>query len=316
MDNLEDERRPGKLVQWKIYVILVFVMLMWGFNLPAVKYMIRYVDPITLTSVRIFVAGVTVFIILAAFKLLRVPKKSDWKYIILGALLNVVGHHYFLSSGLAITTSSNAGLILGTGPMMTAVLVSLIMRSYPSKLQWLGVVIGLAGVSATVLVGTEAATGMNLGDVFVFLSILAQVFSYLVIAKAARSMDPRVMTAYMFVIGSFFILLISLIQEPGEMAAFAAVPPTFWVAFFFSAMLGTAVGHMLYNYSIGQAGPTKAAVFMNLNTLFSLVGASVVLGEVITANHIYGLVLIVIGVLFGSGAIEDMWKKRKERLAG
>ena len=81
-------------------------------------------------------------------------------------------------------------------------------------------------------------------------------------------------------------------------------------------MLGTAVGHMLYNYSIGQAGPTKAAIFMNLNTLFSLVAASLILGETITPGHLIGLVLIVIGVIFGSGAAEDLLRKRRKRLPG
>ena len=188
------------------------------------------------------------------------------------------------------------------------------MRSYPSKLQWLGVIIGLAGVAATVLVGS-GATGMNIGDVFVFISIFVQVLSYVVISKAAGSMDPRLLTAYMFITGAIVLFIISLIQEPGEIRAFLDVPPTFWLAFIFSAVIGTAVGHMLYNYSIGQAGPTKAAIFMNLNTFFSLVGASVILGEAITGRHMFGLVLIVIGVLFGSGAAEDLMRKRRKRLA-
>lgn len=301
--------------QWRVYGILTLVMLIWGFNLPSVKYLVSFVEPVTLTAVRILMAGITVFILLAVFRLLRWPAKTEWKYIFFASLLNVVGHHYFLSSGLTLTSGTNAGLVLGTGPMLTAVLVSLIMRNYPSKLQWIGVVIGLIGVSATVLVGNGGASGMNLGDVFVFLSILSQVFSYLIIAKVANTLDPRLMTGYMFLIGSVILFVISLIQEPGEIAAFATVPPSFWLAFFFSAMLGTAVGHMLYNYSIGQAGPTKAAIFMNLNTFFSLVGASVILGEEITTRHLFGLVLIVIGVIFGSGAAEDLIRKRKKRLS-
>ncbi|TWT27683.1 DMT family transporter [Planomicrobium sp. CPCC 101110] len=301
--------------QWKVYGILTFVMLMWGFNLPSVKYMVRFVDPVTLTSFRILTAGISVFTLLAVFKLLRWPEKNEWKYIFLASLLNVVGHHYFLSSGLALTSGTNAGLVLGTGPMLTAVLVSLIMRNYPSKLQWFGVVVGMIGVSATVLVGNGGANGMNIGDVFVFLSILSQVFSYLIIAKMAHTLDPRLLTGYMFVIGSVVLFIISLIQEPGEIRAFAEVPPNFWLAFCFSAMLGTAVGHMLYNYSIGQAGPTKAAIFMNFNTFFSLVGASVILGEEITTRHLFGLILIVIGVIFGSGAADDIIRKRKKRLS-
>lgn len=203
------------LKPWKIYLILTGVMLIWGFNLATVKYMIEFVEPVTLTAFRILLAGVSVFIILAFFRLLSWPSWFDWKFILLGALLNVVAHHYFLSNALTMTTGTNAGLILGTGPMLTAVLVSLIMRNYPSRLQWLGVVIGLAGVIITVRVGSGPANGMNFGDLLVFISILAQVFSYIVIANAAKNLDPRLMTGYMFITGSVVLFIISLIQEPG-----------------------------------------------------------------------------------------------------
>lgn len=299
--------------QWKIYGILVFVMFIWGFNLPAVKYLVGEVQPVTMTAFRIFVASLTVFAILGVFKLVRKPTTQEWKYIVLGAMLNVVGHHYFLSIGLTQTAGSTAGLILGTGPVLTAVLVSLLLRIYPSKLQWLGFVLGLGGVSATILAGGEGAGGFSLGDIFVFLAILTQVFSFIVISKAAKTLDPRLLTAYMFLVGSVVLFLISLVQEPGEIVEFLDVPPLFWLAFFGSGMIGTAVGHMLYNYSVGQAGPSKAAIFINLNTLFTLVGSSVFLGEDITTRHIFGLVLIVAGVIFGSGAAEDMWRKRRNR---
>lgn len=281
--------------QWKIYGILVFVMFIWGFNLPAVKYLVSEVQPVTMTAFRIFVASLTVFAILGVFKLVRKPSTQEWKYIVLGAMLNVVGHHYFLSIGLTQTAGSTAGLILGTGPVLTAVLVSLLLRIYPSKLQWLGFVLGLGGVSATILAGGEGAGGFSLGDIFVFLAILTQVFSFIVISKAAKTLDPRLLTAYMFLVGSVVLFLISLVQEPGEIVEFLDVPPLFWLAFFGSGMIGTAVGHMLYNYSVGQAGPSKAAIFINLNTLFTLVGSSVFLGEDITTRHIFGLVLIVAG---------------------
>ncbi|MFD1929332.1 DMT family transporter [Sporosarcina siberiensis] len=295
-----------------IYIVLTLVMLIWGFNLPLVKYLVTVIDPVTLTTFRILTAGITVFIILFIFKLFRWPTRKEWKYIVLGAILNVVMHHYFLSMGLARTSGSNAGLILGMGPVLTAVFVSLILRNYPSKVQWGGLALGLLGVSSVVL-ASGGASGLALGDVFVFVSIIAQVLSFLVIAKAAATLDPRLMTAYMFVVGSVVLLIIGLVQEPGEIQAFATVPPKFWLAFFTSGILGTAVGHMLYNYSVGQVGPSKAAIFINLNTLFSLLFAALLLGEVITYRHLVGLVLIVSGVILGSGAAEDMWSQRKKR---
>ena len=297
---------------WKIYGLLTTAMLIWGLNLPLLKYLLLYVDPVTMTAFRLLLAGVAVFVILFAFKLVRLPTKNEWKYIILGALLNVVLHHYFLNMGLFRTSGTNAGLILGTGPVLTAVFVSLIIRNYPSKVQWVGFVLGLAGVGSVVLAGGGVA-GLALGDIFVFLAILAQVLSFLVISKAARTLDPRLMTAYMMVIGSLVLLVIAVIQEPGEIMAFAEVPRIFWLGFAASGIIGTAVGHMLYNYSVGKVGPSKAAIFINFNTMFSLMGSALFLGEIITGRHLIGLFIIIVGVILGSGAAEDLWKQRMKQ---
>lgn len=298
---------------WKIYGMLTFVMVMWGLNLPMLKYLLGFVSPVTMTSVRIFTAGIIVFLILTALRIVRMPRRAEWKYIIPGMLLNVVGHHYFLNNGLTMTSGTNAGLILGTGPFLTAVFSSILIRVFPTKVQWLGVFLGLAGVSSVVL-ADGGLSGISRGDVYVFLSILVQVLSFLIVAKAAATLDPRLLTAYMLILGGSTLFVISLAAEPGGFAAFGSVPPKFWLIFALSAVFGTAVSHMLYNYSVGKAGPTKAAIFMNLNTVVALAGSALFLGELITPCHLLGLLLIITGVLLGSGAAEDVWKKRRGRV--
>ena len=300
--------------QWKIYGILVFVMLIWGANLPMLKYLIAEVSPVTLTAFRIFTAGVTVFLILWRMKLIRKPSKQEWRYIAIGSLTNVVIHHYFLNMGLSVTSGTHGALILGTGPMLTAIAGAFILRYFPSKIQWLGLVFGIIGVSLSVAGGSNIG-GSAIGDFFVFLAILAQVMSYMVISKAAKTLDPRLLTAYMLVIGSLFLMVISFIQEPGDIVQFTEVKPIFWLIFFASAILGTAVGHMLYNYSIGKAGATKSAIFMNLNTIFSLIFSAIFLNEVLGWNHLASLIFIIAGVILGSGAAEDLWKKHKIKQA-
>ena len=53
---------------WKIYALLTTAMLIWGFNLPLLKYLLIYVGPVTMTTFRILLAGVSVFIILGSIQ--------------------------------------------------------------------------------------------------------------------------------------------------------------------------------------------------------------------------------------------------------
>lgn len=86
------------------------------------------------------------------------------------------------------------------------------------------------------------------------------------------------------------------------MASMAQTDIGLWAVFLGSAVIATAVGHMTYNYAIGQVGAAEASIFINLNPFFALIGSSLLLGEAVTIVQMSGFVLILIGVLFGSGA--------------
>ncbi len=296
----------------KIYWMLVGVMFAWGANVPMLKFIGTHVPPVTVTGIRILMASLAVFLILKFLKILRLPTKREWKYILVGSLTNVLLHHLFLNLGLAVTSATSGGLILGMGPILTAISAAIFLKYFPSKLQWLGLLLGISGVTIAVLVGS---TGLetNIGDLYIFISILSQVLSYMVVVKAARTLDPRVMTAYMMGVGSIGLIITSLILEPGGMVEFLDAPPMFWLIFLASGLISTALGHMIYNYAIGQAGATQSAIFMNLNPLFAMILSSIFLGEILTLRHIIGFLFIVAGVMLGSGAAEDLYKKHKAK---
>ncbi|WP_241536079.1 DMT family transporter [Indiicoccus explosivorum] len=295
----------------RIYLALTAVMVLWGFNVSIIKLLVEYLPPVTITAFRIMTAGVVVFIILGFMGLIRRPTLRESGFIVAGSLLSVVAHHYFIALGLERTTAANGGLILGLGPLLTAFLAMAILRQTPSVLRSIGFLLGAAGVSITVLTGSEGLAGMGLGDLYVFLSILSQALSFIVISKAARTLDPRLLTGYMLIIGSSILLLIGLRLEPGRITEFGDAPWFIWFAFIVSAIFATAVGHMTYNHMIGKVGVTETAIFLNLNTFFSLVGAAVILGEDLLPAHFAGFIFIVTGVLLGSGAAEELLRRRR-----
>ncbi|MBM4765064.1 DMT family transporter [Bacillus sp. B15-48] len=298
----------------QIYLIIIAVMLSWGLNVTALKTLVQHFPTITIQAVRVFTAGIIVFLILAWMKKLRKPTRTEYKYIILGALLNVTIHHLFLGVGLANTSAVNGGLILGMGPILTALMAILLLGTRLTLVKSIGFISGGVGITLTVLAGSEKGiNGISMGDFYVFISILAQAISFIVISKAARTMDPRLLTGYMFIFGSGLLFLIGLWSEPSGLASLANGSVFLWLVFLGSAVIATAIGHMLYNYTVGIIGPAETSIFLNLNTFFSLLGAVILLNETITGSHFLGLVFIVIGVLFGSGALEDIMIKRKAK---
>lgn len=288
-------------------------MLSWGMNVSALKIVVENFMPVTITSLRIFIAGLVAFLILMSLRLVRLPKRSEWIYIIGGAFLSVVFHHYFLAEGLTNTSATNTGLILGLGPLLTVIFSMLFLKRKPTFIQFIGFIFGTLGVGTTVLVGSGGIQSINLGDVQILLAIISQALSFILIMRAAKTMDPRLLTGYMLVTGSLFLFLISLWKEPDGLHSLAGVSPVVWIIFLFSAVIATGAGHTAYNYAIGKVGPAETAIFLNLNTFFSLIGAAIFLGEAIIPAHFLGLTLIVSGVILGSGGLEAWLIQRKTK---
>lgn len=296
----------------KYYLSLLLIMIFWGMNVPLVKILVENLSPVTMTAFRVMTAGLTVFIILAIFQLVRLPTKKEAKYIVLGSFLNVVCHHYFLSLGLKGTSGTNAGIILGAGPILTALIATVLLNKKTTIPRWTGFILGGAGMVITILVGSNGVSEVNIGDIYVFLSILTQAFSFILISKLAKTLDPRLLTGYMLTIGAAVLMIIGLVTEPGALQEFATIPWNVWLAFFTSAIIATALGHMSYNFIIGKIGPSEASIFLNFTPFFALIGSVFMLGEKVTIFHLTGLVLIVAGVLLGSGALERTKTSNRE----
>lgn len=301
------------MTKLKIYVLLLVVMLFWGLNVVALKLLVSYFSPFVMTSIRIFIAGICVLIILALLKKLILPQKHHWKWIFLASMLGVVLHHLLLSVGLAETSAVKGSIIIGFSPLMTAILALLFGFNKFNVLTFLGFVLGAFGVSISVLNGGSVGTTLSVGDFCILLSILSQAFSFLIIKKVSSDFESIVLTGYMLIVGSVVLLLTSLIVDPSGFVHFVDAPLKAYMLLIGSALFATAIGHMIYNFAISKIGPAETAIFGNFSTVFGLLGSAILLHEAITFIQIIGCICIIIGVLFGTGTIEAFIKSRLRR---
>src|SRR5699024_506904 len=105
-------------------------MVSWGFNVSALAVLVYHIDPITLTGVRIFNAGVVVLLIAMLVVIFRFPSKKEWTTIVLNKISKVIIHNTFLAIGLTKTSGVNTGIILGASPLVTMMLSVVFSRDH------------------------------------------------------------------------------------------------------------------------------------------------------------------------------------------
>lgn len=286
-------------------------MFIWGLNVVAIKFLIEYIPPVTMQAFRILVAGIVTIIILYFLRDLRKLTKKEYVYIFLAAILGQLGHHAFLGLGLVETTATNAALILGLSPIGTSILAIIFLHDRLTMLRLFGIGLGFSGVAIVVLQNSGGLGSISRGDLFVFISMISQVCSFIIIKKLSSTLSTKQMTAVMLLVGSVLLLGLSFFVEPQGMTELSKGTVWVWIVLLVSAIFATGLGHILYNTAIHEIGAGQTAVFNNLIPFFALIGAYFFLGEQIIFTQILGFMLIVLGVLFGTGYVESVLIKRK-----
>lgn len=293
----------------KTYALLFLVMVVWGSNVVMFKVLVSYFPPATMTTFRNIIASSVILIFLLFRKSFRRMSKSEWIHTTLAGLSGITVHHYFLAQGLMTTTASNSALLLALTPLTTAILLMVFLKEKITRIQLFGVLLGLVGVLFVFLFSEQGFSSIKIGDFYVFLAMLGYSVSFIYIRKATMTMDSKQMTGMMLLIGGIFLLVVSLIIEPNGIESYSNGTVFLWFLFLFSAIVSSAIGQMLYNAAIKKIGTGETAIFTNFIPFFGLVFSALFLGEMIRMSQYLSFLIIVLGVLLGTGYFE---KKRNK----
>ena len=292
-----------------VYAILIFVMLCWGLNVTMLKVLTANFEPLIMQGVRVFIAGATVFLLLWLFKQKLSVPNMPWKPIFVATFFGVICHHFFMAVGIAGTTATKATLICGLSPLITALIAIVFRASTFTVFKTIGFILGFVGIGIAVVDDMSNLASLELGDLFVFLSIFLQAFSFFAIRKGTEVIPPILMTAYMLTIGSAVLILMGLIYDAKAYAKFLHVDLSVMGIFIASAVLATAIGHSLYNIAIKHIGAAESAIFTNFNTVFALMGAYIFLGEKMHMQQYIGCLLIIAAVIVGTGGVDEKLRR-------
>ncbi|RNA69321.1 DMT family transporter [Alteribacter keqinensis] len=296
------------------YALLFFVMIIWGMNVVAVKFLVEHISPVAMQGGRIFVAGIAAITVLYFRKELRKLTSKEYLLIMIIAVFGQLSHHALLAVGLVNTTASNASLILGLIPITTAVLAVIFLKDRLTFLRLLGIVTGFIGVALVVLQNGDSVI-ISRGDLLVFVSMVSQAISFIFIKKLTATVSSKQLTAVMLLIGSLLLIGMSMVFEPQGLSTYTNQTAIVRGVFFSSAILATGLGHILYNAAIQNIGAGQTAIFNNLVPFFALIGSFFLLGETIHGYQIFGFLLIVAGVFLGTGYVDTKIRNRHRKKA-
>jgi drug/metabolite transporter (DMT)-like permease len=268
----------------------------WGANFTVVKFGTRVLAPLAFNGVRVALAALALAAIAAA-------RKGPWpsaRELATLVALGVVGNGLYqvlFIEGVARTRASDAALVISAGPAFIALLGWARGTERLRRRAWLGIALSIGGVALVVLGGSAASVGEStlLGNALVVAGSLCwAVFTVLLKPYTDRVDGVRLSAATM--LGGAVALL--AVASPSIAATdWGAVGPSAWGAIVYGGIAGLVIAYLFWYRGVRVLGPTRTAMYLNLQPVVALLVAWAALGERPGLPQLFGAAGVMAGLL-------------------
>ena len=270
----------------------------WGTTVPLSKLALHWLPPGWLTVVRFGVAAAILLMVLGP----RVRAAFSPALLASGAV-GYGGTVLLQNAGITRTSVSHAALLIGTAPVLVAIIAAVWHRSVARPVAWAGFAVSLAGV-ALIAAGGGGQADLA-GDGMVLASVLLSAGFTVTQARLLRDRDPVAVTAVQFLGAALVALPFSLLTEglptaPGSTGAVVTV-------------LALAVGGTLLPFSLFAYGQTRlaaevAGAFLNIEPLVGAVAGVLIFGDPAGPAQLSGAAAILGGIALSSVRRPASWR--------
>jgi len=280
------------------YLLLVLTNLFWSGNMVVGRALRDDVPPFSLAFWRWAIAlALTLPLALPHLRTQWPLLRRGWRVVVALGLLGVGGYNTLAYIALQYTAATNAVLLNSFIPVATIALSWAFLNKRLHRVEWLGVLISLAGVTTIVARGelaTLAGLTLNIGDLWMLVAVIVWAFYTIGLQWRPVGVNPMLMLAAFTTVG-----LLAL--APGYAWEIAqgrhiALTPSALAGIAYTGVLPAFVGYIFYNRAVGEVGASKASLFIHLMPVFGTLLSALFLDEVPQRYHFIGIALIFSGI--------------------
>lgn len=284
-------RRPGS-----IDLILTATILIWAFNVTVTRYVLTHgFQPLAYGAIRYGAAALlAVAVALALEHSLRIGGRRSFMLIGLAAgflLINQVSFVY----ALKLSSATTVALIMGTTPIFTAIVASLVGEEELSPQFWIATSVSFAGV-ALVALGSGGDLSSDLGGDLLALALSASWACYSVlIAPLMRRYSPYRISAVVLCVMCVPFFAISWHQI--ETQDYGSISNLTWFGLAFAIVGPLFLTNLLWFTAVHKVGPSRATLFANVQPFVAAIFAAVILSEHLSWLQWLGGATILAGIV-------------------
>ena len=289
-------------------LLLIAPFFLWGTAMVAMKGVIPQTTPLFMAGVRLLPAGLLVLAVAAMVGRPQPNTRVAWLWIGFFALVDGAMFQGFLAEGLVRTSAGLGSVMIDSQPLAVALLSSWLFGEVIGLWGWLGLGLGILGIS---LIGLPddwilsllqvhpvalSLSWQNLfdsGEWLMLLASLSMAVGTVTIRFVCRHADAVVATGWHMVLGGLGILLLSGIWESQQ---WVHIDLNGWMALGYSTIFGSAIAYGVFFFLASQGNLTSLSSLTFLTPVFALSFGKLFLGEVLSPLQWMGVCLTLISI--------------------
>jgi drug/metabolite transporter (DMT)-like permease len=271
---------------------LLFLALgvVWGIPYLLIKVAIDELSPAQLVLARTGLAALILLPVALAQGAVR-PVLRRWRWLLLFAVVEIAVPWVLLGSAETRLPSSTTGLLVAAVPLAGLVIAFATGRAERlAPVAWLGVILGIVGVTA--LVGLDIG-GSDLGAVAeVGVVVIGYAAGPAILSRPLQGLPGIGIMSSALTVTAVVYVPIVLVSDgvPGALPSAKVV----WSVVAL-AVVCTAAAFMLLFALVNEVGPVRATTITYLNPAVAVVAGAVILDEPVTVWTVVGFALVVTG---------------------
>jgi drug/metabolite transporter (DMT)-like permease len=213
------------------------------------------------------------------------------KWLLAFAVVEITIPFPLIAFGETSLSSSLTAILIAAVPLIVAVLALRFDHSErPTRTRFVGMLVGLAGVTALVGIDVAGETEELIGALAILGAAVGYACGPMIVKRQFATADPMGPIAGALGIASVLLLPAGLAGMPSEAPSGDAIASMLVLGF-----VCTAIAFLLFFRLITEIGPGRATVITYINPVVALALGVAILDESVTTGTIVGLLLILAG---------------------
>ena len=289
-------------------ISLIAAMLLWASAFVAMKLAFRDYHPMQVVFARLFIGSLCLIVFIPSLRKIK-WRRQDLKYLAIMAISEPCLYFLFEANALEYTSASQAGMITAMLPLLVALMAWAWLKEQVNRQTLVGFSLAIIGACLLSFASDTSSSAPNplFGNFLEFLAMICAAVYTVSLKHLTNNYPPLFLTAFQTVVGSLFFFPFLLLPNVGWITTWESSSA---LAVVYLGTFVTLGAYGCYNYSVSRIPASRAAGYVNLIPVFSVVLGMVILGDRLNLSQWLACGLVFCGVWCSSTA-----KKKTPELA-